>query len=378
VTRSIQRNFALLRSSGSTARVLNLALVHDRHGETEEYLARPLLQTPVLNRAIFLKHVVRAHERHLFDAHVVTATKIVFPFSRQELELGGRSVFVGERTFERVIRSTCGSVTGEKISADLELLALLNSLPSFDPFLMRERLRQSGVEPARCYFDLSDADVLRMREFAAGEIKQLVMLAFANGGQSSQDLARKLAEKLMTDETAKALDPLRQALQLAPEDYCEGVFSWKGFIYYRWLASSTFPNLNAFRKELLSARVTGADAEARQQLQDLRGRLLAVFDAAVASIEATLLDYGSAFAGLASGDPLRFRDFLLKAPQLFVPIGEAMGAVQHAQSFWGFRFPPGAPQVLQSDEALDLYSEFLTTLDSLEVLSRKNENVLVA
>jgi hypothetical protein len=369
VTKSGQRSLSLLRASGSTSRVLNLALAHDRHGETEEYQSRPLFQVPLLNKALLLKHVVRAHERDLFDIPAATTTKVIFLFSRQDLDLGGRSVMVGERLFERAVRSSCGSAPPEKIGADIELLGLLNSLPSFDPFLMRERLRQSGFEPARCYFDLSEADVARMREFVAAEIGQLVSLAFANGGQPSQDLARKLADKLMTDETAKALDPLRHALQLAEADYREGVFSWKGFIYYRWLASSVFPGLKAFKTEVLGARVSGADPESRGQIVELRRRFLQIFDAAVARVEAALLDYGSAFAGLASGQPASFRDFLLRAPRLFIPIGEAMGVIQHVQAFWRFRFPPGRPQMLQVDEALDLYGEFVATFDSLQLLT---------
>ena len=141
------RSLVLVRASGSTARVLNLALVHQQYGDTAEHASAPLLRTPALNRAMILKHVVRQAERDLFAHPPLTTTKIVVPFSAQELELGGRSLLFGEKIFERALREIAGSAHAPQVAADLDLLALLHSLPSFDPFLMRERLRQSGYEP---------------------------------------------------------------------------------------------------------------------------------------------------------------------------------------------------------------------------------------
>ena len=45
---------------------------------------------------------------------------------------------------------------------DDRMLQVLDGLPSLDPFLMRERLKKEGFAPARCYFDLTDADMVRM------------------------------------------------------------------------------------------------------------------------------------------------------------------------------------------------------------------------
>lgn len=352
----------LVRASGSTARVLNLALVHQQYGDTAEHASAPLLRTPALNRAMILKHVVRQAERDLFAHPPLTSTKIVVPFSAQELELGGRSLLFGEKIFERALREIAGSAHAPQVAADLDLLALLHSLPSFDPFLMRERLRQSGYEPARCYFEISDADIARMREFVGKEIEQLVGLAYANGGAGARDLSLKLSEKLMTDETAKALDPLRVALQLEETAYREGVFCWKGFLYYKWSASRVLPNLPDLSRLMLAVRVTDADKQARERLVAIRSRIVDLLSRAAARVESGLLDYGAAFAGLAQGSPGGFRDFLLRAPALFMPMGEAIGVIQHIDSFWRFRFPPARAQSLHVDEAFEVFGDFESTL----------------
>ena len=57
---------------------------------------------------------------------------------------------------------------------------LLDTLPSLDPFLMRERLRQRGHEPARCYFDLTDADAEAMLSFVREELAPLIGMSFGN------------------------------------------------------------------------------------------------------------------------------------------------------------------------------------------------------
>ena len=88
------RNLALIRESGSTARVLNLALVNDKFGETEEHAANPLFRSKRLNRAVILKHALRGAERDAFKTTPVCATKVILPFASGELELGGMSFFV--------------------------------------------------------------------------------------------------------------------------------------------------------------------------------------------------------------------------------------------------------------------------------------------
>jgi hypothetical protein len=226
-----RRDLSLIRASGSTARVLNLTLAFERFGDTDDFKNKPLFKNQRLNRALILKHVVRQHERELFTRPTTTATKVILPYAVEALELGGISFMVHEIRFERLLKDAVGGYTNDAdLTADAELLKVMAALPSFDPFLLRERLRVMGVDPARAYFDIAEADIGRMRAFVGKEIAQLVNLAFATGGVDAGGLSQRLADKLMTDETAKTLDPLRQTLRLSGEEYIEGVFAWKGFL----------------------------------------------------------------------------------------------------------------------------------------------------
>jgi hypothetical protein len=363
-----RRDLSLIRASGSTARVLNLALIAERFGETEEYQAKPLFKSKRLNRTLIVKHALRPHERTLFRRPPVAATKIIVPFASNQLELGGTSILVNEEHFEKMLRDTVGGYSSDAdFNADVELLRVLATLPSFDPFLMRERLRHTGVEPARCYFDIAEADVARMRAFVSKEISQLINLAFATGGHDAGDLSSKMADKLMTDETAKSLDPLREVLRLSGEEYIEGVFAWKGFLYYKWLMAELKPQLAAFKPRFAACRVVRATVEERTDLANMRKAILTQMVQAADRVDACLIEYGTAFASLAEGQAGAFRSFLLKAPSLFIPIGEAVGVVRHIHSFWNFRFPETAvTPTLEGDEALETFSDFEATLAGVE------------
>jgi hypothetical protein len=360
---SERRDLSKLRGSASTSRVLDLAAIQVRHGDTEDHAQNPVFRCADLNTSIITKHALRANERSIFNNARATATKILFPFSKTELSLGADSLFVGEPGFERLLEQ---KVSAEKadLQSDIEVLRLLDTLPSFDPFLMRERLRQAGVQPARCYFDVSQADASRMQRYVSEQIAMLVELAFA-GSQSSRELSVKLAEKLMTDETAQSLEPLRATLRLSGEEYREGVFAWKGFLYYKWLLGEVSPKLNELARSILSARIVGASRDTIAALAASRQTIVKILGATLKRVQATLMEYDAAFASLAQGKPTAFRDFLLSAPKSFLVIGEAVGVIKHVESFWQFRFPTGLAPVMDGEEATEIFHDFEVTLSGI-------------
>lgn len=374
-----RRDLSLIRASGSTARVLNLCLAFERFGDTDDYKNKPLFKNPRLNRALILKHVVRPHERELFTRPTTTATKVILPYAAEALELGGVSFMINEIRFERLLKDAVGGYTTDAdVIADAELLRVLAALPSFDPFLLRERLRVIGIDPARSYFDIAEADIARMRAFVGKEIAQLVSLAFATGGVDAGGLSQRLADKLMTDETAKTLDPLRETLRLSGEEYIEGVFAWKGFLYYKWLMDEIRPGLAEFKPRFAGLRISQASADKRRDLAETRRDILIKMELALGRVDETLLEYGVAFAALAEGQPSAFRTFLLKAPSLFIPIGEAVGVIRHINSFWRFRFPDGATPMMEADEAIEVLHDFETTIEGVDFVKDKNEHKLAS
>lgn len=354
------RSLRALERTASTSRVLNLLGVAEKHGEREDWEDRPLFKNRVLNASLILKHRLRLDETYLFDDYRTSATKIIVPFERSDLGLGGQSFFIGQRGWMDLLREACAD--SRSIDQDVRILRLLDKLPSLDPFLLREHLRRHGHDVAPCYFAISPADLDAMQGYVAMQIEELIRLAYQNAGGGAY--TARLVEALLSTDVDERLEPLRITLMLEGEDFREGVFSWKGFLYYKWMLTSLQPQLQAVMKEIGDLAVSGPrDMEIGLYLDGARRRLRHSIAAQRNQVNATLGVYDAAFSGLTrDGNPKAFRSFLLDAPRMFLSLGEKVGAASHIASFWRYRFPVGRPPVAPVDEAVDIFQDFEASL----------------
>jgi hypothetical protein len=283
------------------------------------------------------------------------ATKVVIPIDDEDLKTGGRYVFVNQIGFERMMMEAFGIAATHP---DLETLRLIDKLPSLDPFLLREQLRRGGLDPSPCYFSISDGDLQRMLAFVRAEIEPLVTLSLGQDTLAiASDSAARMASKILSNTPGDQLEALRLTLRLAPEQYQEGVFCWKGFLYYKWTLSTLLAEAVRTIKP-----VGKTDRPAREYLARsrdvLRGRIIKTCD----EVSRTLRIYDDAYRNLTQeGRPTAFRDFLLDAPSMFARLGDQLGAVQHIVSYWRFRFGPTAAPV-NVEELMDIFMDFETGL----------------
>ena len=113
-------------------------------------------------------------------------------------------------------------------------------MPSLDPFLLREHLRCNEIMPDSCYFAISAADQKRMHDYAAQEVGRLT--AMANGSRQYR-VHQPHGRGASVQRVNEKLEPLRATLGLKPAEFSEGVFSWRGFIYYKWCLDEIWPQL---------------------------------------------------------------------------------------------------------------------------------------
>lgn len=354
------RNFRSLTSlsGASTSRVLNLLALTDRHSENSDFRRNAMFASQHLNSAIIVKHRLRGDEMDLFSSPRASGTKVIFPFEKSDLRSGGKSLFVGQRGYETLLQEVGHYRDQQSISQDMKVLGLLDKIPSLDPFLLREHLRNHDVAPDSRYFDISEADQKRMFEYAAAEISRLTNLAGSSHSQS--DATAKMVSALLSNEVGEKLEPLRQTLVLDPTDFREGIFSWRGFIYYKWSLVEFWPDLIKSLRQLKVMKPYGpTDSEQKTYLNTARETILRGAKQASDDINRTLDVYNSAYEGLIEKREARqFREFLLSAPSLFLEIGEKMGAISHITSFWKYRFPKGAPQSVEADELVAIFQDF--------------------
>jgi hypothetical protein len=365
----IYRSLRGLEKTASTSRVLNLAAIAVKYAGDPEHAKEPLFNANNLGAGVIIKHRLRVDELENFDDLVRTATKLIIPFDRANLALGGRALFVGEINWMERLADLRGSVDG--LQRDAEVLEAIDELPSLDPFLLREHLKRRGYSISPSHFEISQGDSDRMQKFVGGEIARLIQLAYNDEGVGAGNIS-KLVEALLSSKTDERLEPLRLTLRLEGEAYREGIFSWKGFLYYKWVLNTLWPDLKEVLTELSKVRVVGArDAQFISAIEETRTRLRESVQAQVRGVMGYLKMYDAVFEKLTSeGNAGAFRDFLLQSPDMFMALGDGAGTLSHIATFWRYRFPKGRPLTASMGELFDILQDFESSLGSEPHLSQ--------
>lgn len=316
----------------------------------------PLFKNRILNKAIILKHKLRGNELDLFESHVGTATKVLLPIDAGDLRSGAHYFFVGQKDFEAVTEEVFGNDLRPG-SRDRNVLDQIDELPSLDPFLLREYLRRTGIEPAREYFNISDADILNMQKFVQEDIQALSNMS---GGEIPGMPSSRLADKLLSPRPEADFGPLREVLRLEDRQFLDGIFAWRGFLYYKWVLSDLMPRVDLTIKGMTSIVPRGLrDAESAAYLPLARTRIAASIRERIRAVEVTLGLYDRAFCALTiDGKPQAFRDFLIDSPGLFMSLGQRLGVLQHIVSFWSYRFPKTNAVAVSYCDLMDILMDF--------------------
>jgi hypothetical protein len=95
-----------------------------------------------------------------------------------------------------------------------------------------------------------------MQRFVGSEIAKLIELAYRDAPGMEENTARLVGGPAFGPHR-RPLEPLRLTLRLEKENYKEGIFAWKGFLYYKWVLNSLWGNLRDVFAELGRVRVIG-------------------------------------------------------------------------------------------------------------------------
>ena len=351
------RSVRMLSAMGgaSTSRVLNLHRIALDHAADEEFQQKPLFASPILNRSFVLKHRTRADEASLFAAPRAMATKIIIPIDNDDLSVGGYGMFVEERGYHEMLR-TAGHYTGDALDRDMAVLKRINALPSLDPFLLREHLRMHDIEVASCYFAISQGDQQRMQEFAEQELSRLVTLASGESGTS------RFVTAMLSNQVSDKLDPLRETLNLSADEFREGVFSWRGFLYYKWSMADFWPEVMKVLREINAFEPCGvATSEQKAFFAGARRSIIESVRDNGGAVTKSLQVYDRAYRELvANQSPMIFREFFLAAPIMFLEMGEKLGAISHVVNLWQHRLTSGTRTPIDADELSAILLNFMS------------------
>jgi hypothetical protein len=169
-----------------------------------------------------------------------------------------------------------------------------------------------------------------------------------------------MVSALLSSEVNEKLEPMRLSLNLQPDEFSEGVFSWRGFIYYKWCLAEFWPRLVETLRDIKTIQPTGrASYSEAAFLNHSKQIIIRGAKDTSDAVRAIIQKYDHAYAGLLEKQDARlFREFLLTAPELFLEMGSKMGAMAHVTSFWNFRFPADATKHVDCEELVEIFEDF--------------------
>jgi hypothetical protein len=252
-----------------------------------------------------------------------------------------------------------GNYSSEMFERDNYVLRLLNAIPSLDPFLLRDHLLNSEITVSPSYFAISEGDQDRMREFVSAELAQLVSPTSASDASSPH---KRLVSAMLSSEIGEALEPLRVILDLTGEDFRSGIFSWRGFLYYKWSMNNFWPDIMRVLREVHDIQPKGFQTpDQRIFLTRVRQTIIQSVSDAAREVNTSLATYDNAFRKLVTNQSAKsFRDFLLSAPLMFLELGEQLGAISHIVTFWRYRFAASSQRAVDAEELAAILQDFAT------------------
>lgn len=355
------RDLGRVEKTASTSRVLNLLSIANTSRNEPGYREHPFFSFERLNESLIVKHRLRSDEVGVLANERSTGTKVILPFERTDLRIGGRSFLLGQKGWRDAVEDIYGAYRNP--DRDIMVLLALDELPSLDPFLVREQLKRRGLNIARCYFTISEADIARMQSFVGRQVEILLDVTRRNRFDDSS-WSNRMIRSLLAPTPGDSIHPIRLALRLDPQDFEEGVFAWKGFLYYQWVLSELRPQLVPFLREVLTTRAYGfRDRGLSDLLDQSRRRLVNRVNSVMEQVNGAIRGYEAAFSDLTrNGKPMAFANFLQHTPEMFVSIGEKLGALSHVTTYWRFRFPDGVAELVQQEELFEIVRDFEYTL----------------
>ena len=360
------RALSELQNNASTARVLNLIRVHEDFPGDPEIEAAPFFRNRLIDRTLIIKHRLRRHEIELFKSPRSVATKIVLPVDLADFRFGARSIFVGESDFEAIATEVFGEDL-KRGSYDRRILDLIDVLPTLDPFILKGFLAQNDILPASVYFAISEGDVQRMIEFVRLEISALVHLS-TGSSRGASDYVARMVDKLLSNDPNSGFEPLKEVLKLNDQEYKDGMFCWRGFLYYKWILNDLMDYIPIFLSDIESKVAVGsASSEDIKYISRARKDIQNSVIMAISQVHGTIKRYNDAYEGLTKNySPIGFRDFLISSPELFYDLGQKLGVLQHSCSFWRYRFPDGKKKAVAYEELKEIFLDFEEGLSLVE------------
>tara|TARA_R110002110_G_scaffold414147_1_gene643207 strand:- start:70389 stop:71582 length:1194 start_codon:yes stop_codon:yes gene_type:complete len=312
----------------------------------------PMFRNKYLNESIVFKIVdsivIKGKRRYGVE------TLIYFPYNHKNIYEGGDSILMtDERRAEKLLHK-CGLDPAkdnetENSVWDNDMMDMIDELPTLDPFLLKCKAQQLGIEDKlnEAYFNISLEEWNRIQKPIRQKIDALVRkaLGMADGEESPDPNVRakidqnisKFLKKIWEARDIDGIEDFVYGMEMPPERAPELFFAWKAICYYQVQFSEIEHSMRRLfawignPKTAYPADFGGMRSEAQDQIKSDIKLLRALFRENYTSIVTTLKDYEESYRMfIEDSKPGPFKEFLANADTYYVDLAACLSGNSHA------------------------------------------------
>ena len=335
-----------------------------------------LFRNKILNNSMFFKIMERSAGQ--YNRVSTVQTLLYFPYNLDNVHEGGDSILFDDPAFNKALQNKTGADSRNEESQvdyvmDLEILEMIYSLPTLDPFLLRSKSEQIDLDDRihASYFTISEDDWKRIRAPIRTKIRTLVRRVYVTGDKIPSDQIEhqvsRFLSKIWEAKDINGIEDFVRSMAIPPERAPELFFAWKAICYYQVQFDDYLPRLkNLFTwlgddKTSIPvdwARLMPEDRDrVEYSLMGLRDKVRETFG----SIRTVLNNYEQSYrAFIELNQPGAFKDFLSHADEDYTNIATCLSANIHALDMW-------TKMMRQYGQKLN-YEQFSELVDTLSIL----------
>lgn len=275
------------------------------------------------------------------NAHQPVRTAIYVPKDPGEMRLGGYGLYVDQPEFkELALRHVGLDVESTESEHDMQIIRILASTPSLDPFIVTEGFAAAGVKIDQAYVAIAEGDTARIRAIIGEKVSPIVAKAMAiNNPAEVVTKTKRFIDSIWDPSLDEALLFI-QAFGISRDEAPTVFGAWKGIAFFqneyaqskdriyqvaRWLASD-----NAKPREWRAL-----NQHERQQIDMFRNSVRSKIQTVMQNITDIFEVYEESYTKFIQDDePRHFRDFLFKANQYYWTLGACNGVLEQVAMTW--------------------------------------------
>jgi hypothetical protein len=267
------------------------------------------------------------------------STLVYMPYDSQRPNDGGESFVFSPANFSRYYDHKLHAMNIDltAVEYDLELLKILDSLPTFSPLIVELALKRNNTTIPNMYLDLTPEVRAKLRAQLKGRIRPLIVAAYDRSSVSVEKAVEDMTDRFFSLHDAGQIPPLVQALRLPPENAVELLSSWIGVTYFEYEYSMIQNHLKEFAVWLsksthMDEHVSVRDKDhAHALVRQIKERLSIDWK----RVYALSNEYRETYSDFVyNGAVDKFSKFLLKCKEAYWELGDLLGRFEQTTTAW--------------------------------------------